>query len=176
VRSSTGYPRKPVRSSFGRGGVVMLGPSGTSIPVSHFAPRPRHHVEHAARQRVKRSGLAPQPAPIAIRPNQGRRVPPTPRHAPLARPSLCLDLRAPGPSELPGRPRAGLRNRPRAKTCSPTTVRRVRARSPVHAAADGASRRSTILPTMPPFASSSCARLASARGNRCAISGLMRCW
>lgn len=37
--------------------------------------------------------------------------------------------------------------------------------------------KSTILPVTPPFPSSSCACLASARGNRRAISGLIfRCW
>ena len=34
---------------------------------------------------------------------------------------------------------------------------------------------STILPVTPPFPSNSCACLASARGNRCAISGLIFC-
>ena len=36
-------------------------------------------------------------------------------------------------------------------------------------------RTSTILPVTPPFPSSSCARLASAMGNRCAMSGLSFC-
>ena len=40
---------------------------------------------------------------------------------------------------------------------------------------DGPSSTSTILPTTPPLASNSCAPLASARGNRCAISGLIFC-
>ena len=34
---------------------------------------------------------------------------------------------------------------------------------------------STILPVTPPFPSNSCACLASARGNRCAMSGLIFC-
>src|SRR6266568_829498 len=34
---------------------------------------------------------------------------------------------------------------------------------------------STILPITPPFPSNSCAHLASARGNRCAMSGLIFC-
>ena len=38
---------------------------------------------------------------------------------------------------------------------------------------DDPLRTSTILPITPPFPSNSCARLASARGNRCAMSGLI---
>ena len=34
---------------------------------------------------------------------------------------------------------------------------------------------STILPVTPPFPSNSCACLASARGNRCAMTGLIFC-
>ena len=38
---------------------------------------------------------------------------------------------------------------------------------------DAPLRTSTILPVTPPFPSNSCACLASARGYRCAISGLI---
>ena len=40
---------------------------------------------------------------------------------------------------------------------------------------DDPLRTSTILPVTPPFPSNSCACLASARGNRCAMSGLIFC-
>jgi hypothetical protein len=40
---------------------------------------------------------------------------------------------------------------------------------------DHAWPMSTILPVTPPWPSTSCARLASVSGNRCAISGLIFC-